>query len=337
MQKELKKHVECRRAFTLVELILVTAMVAIVATALVGMIYSNYKSWRLGSGRSTLLQDGRAVLEQMTRIIRQSKGFSSVSSPTDQAGQITFTDVDGVTQQFRLNTLTSQIEFGPPASLSALIGSVSNLVFTCYDANDNNLADPVQVRNIQSVGIVTTLTDGTNSFILSGRVFCPKDFQNLVINELMYNPIGKKAAEWVELYNSSSSAIDVTGWTIWTTKVQHSDTLIADPVFGNGSMVIPAGGYAVIIAKNTEVAGVDPNAVRLSVNNTKIGNSLSDTGDIVVITDGSATIDSVTYSSSWGGNGDGTSLSRIDPQGDSNSQSNWKSGPVNGTPGSANP
>jgi hypothetical protein len=81
---------------------------------------------------------------------------------------------------------------------------------------------------------------------------------------------------------------------------------------------------------------VSSNALILSCGDNQIGNGLGNNSDTVTITDGSATIDSVTYDDAWGGDGDGTSLSRIDPQGSSNDQSNWTSGPQNGTPGRAN-
>jgi Tfp pilus assembly protein PilE len=484
MRKEIKNYVKHRKAFTLVELMLASAMTIILVGALVGIIYNNYINWKLGGSRSTMLQDGRAALEQMTRMIRQTKGFSSVSLSTDQAGQITF-DVNGIIQQFSRNATTNEIAYGLPGSLSALASSVSSLVFTCYDANAVLLPDPVQVLNIRSVGITATLVDPVYSqqFILSDRVFVQGDSQNaLVINEIMYNPSGGNDApnEWVELYNLSLSAIDVNGWTIWTGAPGNADALISHPQFGNGSTIIPAGGYAVVTASTTDVytelitngdfetgnlgawvmnpssswsrstaeahggkrslestatgatsvyqqitipssgfnsclflfwekttapvgqtlitatirntsnvilatgyngqmnsnwtchtmdltayAGqtvriyfttnktgsgslylddisaaysyVNINAVRLSVPDNKIGNGIANNGDTVAIVNGSTTVDSVTFLSSWGGNGDGTSLSRIDPQGSSNQQSNWKSGPQHGTPGSANP
>ncbi len=475
MQKEAKKHVKCLRGFTLVELILVVGTIALVAGALVGLVGNSYKDWKLGSDRSTLLQDGHATIEQMVRILRQAKGFSAVTPSTDQAGDITFTDVDDVSKQFRLNTLTSELEYGQPGSLSALAGSVSSLVFTCYDINGNALTGSVPAGSIQSVHIETTLADTENSFILSGRVFCPKDFTSVVINEFMYNPSGSgidAPKEWVELYNSSGSSADLTGWTI------GNDSLTAHPQFGNSSMTVPAGGYAIITAETTTVfeelttggdfegkqdfennwttdnwdrtklnahngsykgqstvsgsaslytdisvpsslnsclfifwemttasvgqtqitatirnysdtvlatgydgqmhsdwtchtmdlaayAGqsirihfstnkttgdgalllddvfvassyVDLDAIRLSSGDNQIGNGLTDNGDTVTVTDGSAIVDSVTYDDGWGGDGDGTSLERIDPQGSSNDEDNWTSGPVNGTPGSAN-
>jgi len=488
MQKEAKKHKRYTLyaphcpAFTLVELILVVGMIALVAGALAGLVRSSYEGWQLGSDRSTLLQDGRAVIGQMVRILRQARAFSAVSSPTDEAGYITFTNVDDVTEEFRLNAGTGEIEYGQPGDLSALAGAATRLVFTCYDIDANGLADPVSTGSIQSVNIEATFVDPQDSsinFTLADRVFCPTDFTHVVINEIMYNPLGTDApAEWVELYNPSDSSIDLAGWTISNGTVPTTDTLTAHPQFGDGSTTIPANGYAVIMAETTTVfeeltiggdfennhifitnwtidnwsrtkfnahtgsykgessvsgsaslytdisvpaslnsclfvfwemttvpvgqtqitvtirnlsdvilvtgyngqmssdwtchtmdlaayAGqnirihfstnkttsegvlllddiyvassyVDLDAVRLSTGDGQIANGLGDNSDTVAVTDGSATIDSVTYDDSWGGDGDGTSLARIDPEGGSNDPANWQSGPTNGTPGSAN-
>ncbi|MHC4126185.1 MAG: lamin tail domain-containing protein, partial [Planctomycetota bacterium] len=256
MPKEAKKHAKCYRAFTLVELILVVGTIALVAGALVGLVGNSYKDFKLGSNRSTLLQDGQAVIGQMVRILRQAKRFSAVSQSTDQAGDITFTSVDEISEQFKLNTQTGELEYGQPSSLSALTGSVSSLVFTCYDINGDALTGAVPARSIQSVHIEVTLADTENSFTLSGRVCCPKDFSTMVINEFMYNPPGRRnesEREWVEIYNFSDSAIDVDDWTIWTNNPGTADPLSAHQQFGNGSTIIPANGYAVVTANNTQV------------------------------------------------------------------------------------
>ncbi len=481
MQKEVKKYVKYCQAFTLVEVILVAGMIALVAAALVGLVRYSYEDWKLGSDRSTLLQDGQAAMEQMVRTLRQAQAFSAVSPSTDQAGDITFTDVDGVAKQFKLNTLTSELEYGQPGSLSALTGSVSSLAFTCYDINGNALTGSVPTRSIQSVQIETTLTDGTNSFTLLSRAFLHKDFQSVVINEFMYHPKVKakdeKKYEWVELYNLTDDAVDVTGWKIYTNNPAKDDSITVHPQFGSCLMTIPANGYAVITAKSTQVydervtnggfekkdlsawkkhnswerkkgsahsgkwklrkkksgsawlyqdiripnnlnsclfvfwemttasvaqtqitvtlrrwnnhilatgysgqmhsdwtchkmdltayAGrkvriyfettkntnqgvlllddvsvassfVDADATRLSVDDNQIGNGLSNNKGTIVVTDGSATVDSVTYDDDWGGDDNGKSLARIDPQGSSSDPDNWQEGPVNGTPGSAN-
>ena len=245
MHKEVEQSVRCAGAFTLVELILVAGTVGLVAGALIGMISNGYQDWKLGNDRSTLLQDGRAAIEQMVRILRQAEEFSAVSAPTDQAGYITFVDVDGETKEFRLDA--NELKYGAPGSLSTLTSPVNSLVFTCYDIDADSLSAPVSVREIRSVHITATLVDPQDSslsFTLSGRVFCQEDLLNgMVINEIMYNPPGQTAdnkLEWVELYNSGESAVDVNGWTLWTTAPGTPDQLTAHPQFGNGSTTIQA-------------------------------------------------------------------------------------------------
>jgi type II secretory pathway pseudopilin PulG len=485
MQIEAKKYIKHPGGFTLVELILVAGTIAVVAGSLIGLIANGYADFELGSDRSTLLQDGRAAIEQMVRILRQAKSFDDASESTDAEGFLTFRNATGVTEQFKFDALTSEIQYGQPGSLSALTGSVSSLIFTCYDINGDVLTGPFYATSIQSVHISVTLTDGQNSFILQDRAFFQTDFQYIVINEIMYYPdyIGneEKNFEWVELYNLGGSPVDLSGWTIWTDSVINEDTIIADPMYGTGSTTIPPNGYAVItgnqanlydelignggfedeVRKNDKYwkrdgwekikdeanahggkhylistdsgstwvyqeisipAGIDScsfvfwektnaptaqtqltvtirnvsdqilatvcsgqmhsnwsshgldltpyanqtvrihfstnkstpgdalllddvsvgtsytdsNGVRLIVDDDTIGELLNNIAGSVTITDGTETIDSVTYNSSWGGDGDGTSLERISPHADPNDPGNWEIGPINGTPGSQN-
>jgi prepilin-type N-terminal cleavage/methylation domain-containing protein len=479
MNKTMAKH-----GFTLIELIVVTAMIAVIGLATVGIVRNSYNDWKLDSSRSALLQDGQAAVDQMVRILRQVKGFDAVSASTDQAGYVTFISVNDTTEKFSLNTATDELEYTEindpnPDDVSTLIGAATSLSFTSYDIDGNVLADPVQTREIQSVSVNITLTDPEDSSInltFTSRVFSSADFMNdIIINEFMYNPAagGNDAAgEWVELINIGDSAIDVSGWTI------NIDSLTAHPQYGNGSTTIPAGGYAVIIPETTllftelatggdfesknnfdnnwttnnwsrtkwnphtgsykgestvsgaaslytdisvpsgvssclfnfwemttasvaqtqitatirnysdtvlatgytgqmnsswtshtmdltafagqdirihfstnkSVSGdalllddisvaysdVDSNAIILSTGDNQIGTGLGDNSDTVEITNGSRTVESVSYDDSWGGDGDGTTLARIDPLGSSDDQANWTSGPVDGTPGSVN-
>ena len=86
-----EKYAKCHPAFTLVEVILVVGMVAVVALAVTGMVYSSYQDWQVVSRRSNVLQDGRAAIEFMVRTLRQAKDFTAISGPAAPAGFITFT------------------------------------------------------------------------------------------------------------------------------------------------------------------------------------------------------------------------------------------------------
>ena len=132
-----------QRAFTLVELILTVGMVAVIGAATVGLVYSSYEDWELTSTRSEVMQDGRAAVVRIIRELRQTKQVRSVSGPGDNTGYVTFEDADGQIKEFRLNTGTNELEYGPEGDLRGMIGSVTKLVFTCYDADLNVLNDPV--------------------------------------------------------------------------------------------------------------------------------------------------------------------------------------------------
>jgi prepilin-type N-terminal cleavage/methylation domain-containing protein len=179
MNKTAAKH-----GFTLIELIIVTAMIAVIGLATIGIVRNSYDDWKLDSSRSALLQDGQAAVDQMARILRQAKGFYTVSDSTDQAGYITFKSIDGIIEEFRLNTGTDELEYGQPGNLSALTGAVTSLVFTCYDIDGNVLADPVQIGSVQSVQISATLTDSDDSsinFTYTSRVFCSTDYARRLV------------------------------------------------------------------------------------------------------------------------------------------------------------
>jgi len=82
----------------------------------------------------------------------------------------------------------------------------------------------------------------------------------LVVNEVESNG---DDVDWVELANTSASAIDISGWSML-----DSDDTHAPYVLPTGS-VVPAGGYFVLNQKSTTAPGFDfglgnPDAVRIS-------------------------------------------------------------------------
>lgn len=89
---------------------------------------------------------------------------------------------------------------------------------------------------------------------------------SILINEV--NPNGNSDTEWVELFNTTSNAIDLSGWKI--EDEGFSDTF---PI----SSIIPAGSYGVIIAKNSTVTV--PNGILKIELSSAIGNSLSTTNE----------------------------------------------------------
>jgi cardiolipin synthase len=143
------------------------------------------------------------------------------------------------------------------------------------------------LRNACVIGILFVVLPTT---LLMVRADQPS---TLLINEVMYHPTENEGTnEWIELYNPSSEPIDITGWTIADEK--EADSLQADPNNGDGTTIIPPGGYAIVTDLGTTVYQtfqVDGHAVRLAVDdNTLCGYGLNNKQEKLILADATGTI-----------------------------------------------
>ncbi|KKR31708.1 MAG: hypothetical protein UT63_C0063G0021 [Candidatus Gottesmanbacteria bacterium GW2011_GWC2_39_8] len=79
-----------------------------------------------------------------------------------------------------------------------------------------------------------TFTTGTWSSVQTGGV---------VINEFMPEPSDTSAHDWVELYNSSSNPVDISGWSLWDSGNSTAMATIGNNVILNNNiyMVVDVG------------------------------------------------------------------------------------------------
>lgn len=112
----------------------------------------------------------------------------------------------------------------------------------------------------------------------------------IVINEVLYDPDGdgrNADGEWVELYNPSDDRVDFSGWTIADNR--GSDVL--------PELTVGPGGFAILAASDRFVSTYPDYDGPLAVLGGRIGNSLGNDGDHLVLKDASgAIIDAV----GWG-------------------------------------
>jgi hypothetical protein len=127
----------------------------------------------------------------------------------------------------------------------------------------------------------------------------------ILFSEIMYDIEGTDSGrEWIEIYNSGSEGIDLSGYKLFENNVNHSLTIT------RGNSTIPTLGYA-ILADNPEKFLIDnPN---FNGNLFDSAFSLNNSGEVLSIKDSSGIIiDTITYDPVWGGNDDGTTLQRTD-------------------------
>mgnify|MGYP001600805601 CR=1 FL=1 len=115
--------------------------------------------------------------------------------------------------------------------------------------------------------------------------FCripPLYSEHLVINKVYYDVDaghGKEYAnEWVELYNPTEEAVNISGWKI-------IDNILEDTI--PDSSVIPPGGFAIITASSTTFNFwfIPSGVVKIILNDGKIGNGLNNDADMLILKD----------------------------------------------------
>ena len=144
----------------------------------------------------------------------------------------------------------------------------------------------------------------------------PPQFFPVIINEIMYDLEGSdEGREWIEIFNTAENSVDLTEWKFYESETNHNLKLI------QGSITIPSGGYAVIADNDKKFLEDYSDYTGILFDSTF---SLSNTGESIAIKNDDLLIDQVNYSSDWGAKGDGNSLQRIDPAGDSNNPQNWQ-------------
>ncbi len=149
---------------------------------------------------------------------------------------------------------------------------------------------------------------------------------DIVINEFMYDePEGY--TEYVELYNTSNKVFNLSGW-------QQANDTGTRRVLTEEQVYFPPKSYMVILP-NEELLNIFP-----EIDFVNAGSSLpalKNSGDEIVITNAAGvTLDSLRYSSEWGG--DEVALERIDQDAISSDINNWAESVavLKGTPGEEN-
>ena len=142
-----------------------------------------------------------------------------------------------------------------------------------------------------------TLLGGTGSSCSETRTFnsptcfptpiCP-EVGALIITEIMQNPTTPNdVGEYFEIYNTTSSSIDLLGWTLKDSSNSGEDHIIAS------SVVVPANGYAVL-GKDSNTANNGGVSLDYAYGN---GYILGNTSDDIVLDCNGTTIDAVAWDS----------------------------------------
>ena len=158
------------KGFTLVELVIVMAIVgigtAIIGTILLGVV----KAWTFKFNRNDILWDGRLAINRMTREMRAIKNTTSVTTAT--AAQFRFIDTGN--KDITYSLVSTDLNRTEDGIANLLAENVSSVTFTYYYANGTVIPTPAvspSATDIRRVRIDLTLTkNGENVYLRSDSV-----------------------------------------------------------------------------------------------------------------------------------------------------------------------
>ncbi len=144
----------------------------------------------------------------------------------------------------------------------------------------------------------------------------------MVINEIQHSPSAGDTAEFVELYNPGSQAIDLTGWTL-----TGGPSLTVQP----GTVILPQQTMT-LISNDPAFRNVHGSTVFVG---DRFSGALAASGTVTLTRPDGSSADSVTYGGEgWPISATGQSLELTDPGADNDDGANWALSTGQGTPGS---
>ncbi len=151
------------RGFTLVELLVVTAVLGLVLSGIVVMQTQGQQAYLFGAHRVEVQQNARVALDLMVRELRSAQSITALTSATDLA----FVDQNGVALEYSISgTTLNRIASGTATPLVGGVQTFSLTYYSAFDASTNTgttTTDPVKVTSI-----VIQLVTGTEDQVSAG-------------------------------------------------------------------------------------------------------------------------------------------------------------------------
>lgn len=167
MQYRNRKFRSCP-ALTILEVVIALAIITIIFAAVLPQFRAIKNGWDSRRASAELLQNGRILIDHISRNLAKAVKINDVSESTETNGFIEFQDNDGNNWRYDINSTTSYVEFGLVGALSDLAGPVNDLQFTCYDACDLDTALDITTADMNDIRYVEVQTTLINS-LSSGR------------------------------------------------------------------------------------------------------------------------------------------------------------------------
>lgn len=139
-----------RSGFTVLELIVTTAMLAMLTTACMVVVRTSYSAWNRHNDEHAQRQAGLDVLQHIVRTTRQARAVSNISLASDNSGTLTLLDISGNLLVWKHDSGSSQVQYGIGSASNLLATGVEELNFVGYKVDGlTATTDPGLIHSIQ--------------------------------------------------------------------------------------------------------------------------------------------------------------------------------------------
>jgi prepilin-type N-terminal cleavage/methylation domain-containing protein len=149
-----------RRGFTLLEMMVASAIMATLMTSVVVIVRSGYAVWNAQEQDISIANNANAVLRHFVRELRQATAVTAISAASSTSGNLSIQTASGTAKSWSHNSGTSEVSFNNGTSTQLLAPTITELNFVGYEAD--GVTTTTVVADIQMVKctVKVTLTQG---------------------------------------------------------------------------------------------------------------------------------------------------------------------------------
>ena len=166
----MKRHkLNQRQGFTLLELVVATAMLALISASSVALVRTAYSAWNRHEEDNQQRRAATTVIRHMSRKIRQSRAVQSITPSTDLSGSLSILMPNGETLVWEHDNGAKQVRFGVGTATDVLAEGIDSLQFTGYNTLMSPTTEPGLIHAIYaSVGVNISRPSGIDQEFFVG-------------------------------------------------------------------------------------------------------------------------------------------------------------------------
>jgi len=158
-----------RLGFTLLELLVSTAMLAALTTSCMGIVRTSYTAWHRHEDDHSRRQSGLVVLQHIVRQARQAKAVMAISLANDDSGSLSLLSVDGNVLVWDHNGATKEVLYGMGTATEVLATGIEKLNFVGFELDgETETIEPGLIHSMKcTTEVQLTRPAGTEDVVTS--------------------------------------------------------------------------------------------------------------------------------------------------------------------------